>query len=47
MTFTQFAESHGVIIKSLKASDKIQRGPTVAHRRATTAHGFGTATVAA
>jgi putative DNA primase/helicase len=31
MMFTQFAESHGVIIKSLKASDKIQRCPTVAH----------------
>ena len=33
MTFQQFAESHGVLIKSLRASDRIQRGPTVAHPR--------------
>lgn len=31
MTFIQFAEANGVLIKSLKASDKIQRGPTAAH----------------
>lgn len=31
MSFTQFAEAHGVIIKSLRSSDKIQRGPTVSH----------------
>lgn len=31
MTFIQFAEANGVLIKSLKASDKIQRGPTTLH----------------
>ena len=33
MTFIQFAEANGVLIKSLKVSDKIQRGPTALHPR--------------
>jgi phage/plasmid primase-like uncharacterized protein len=35
MSFHQFAEEHGLLIKSLKASDKIQRCPTLLHPRST------------
>jgi len=35
LTFQQFAEAHGVLIRKLVSSDRIQRCPTTTHPKST------------